>query len=366
MDTAGRNGVASKVVACQKELLSFVTATKYSASDLVEHREVENIQERFDQWAGNLGAFHLPQSRLSLEYRLRNNLQVRKLIERLLDDLFISINSALDIALGKKENRTAAPLIGMDNDLAEFYVSSDSDSSHYSSPDGNAAPTVPTSEIEELISAMKSSIENLFKSSIFIRKFASNDGRQAAAKNTERFSNLADTMYIRDRFPLVENKERSDLVIRLGLANAQRRQYFKYRQDHNDRLSTPGAGHVIPMQKDRILHSQHAADEYSDQGRSFQPGRIQPSIFTETEATELRADSLAQTVLFAFFKEMPTPSVVSDASKNIRLSVDHLTFPSLPLDAQKNSSFLCPYCMRAVHFLPRHKAQQWRFEDQVF
>ncbi|KAL1880027.1 hypothetical protein Daus18300_001390 [Diaporthe australafricana] len=362
MDTAGNNGVASKVVACQKKLLSFVTATKSPASDLVDHREVENIQERFDQWAGNLGAFHLPQSRLSLEYRLRHNPQVRKLIEGLLDDLFSSVKSALDILLGQKENRTAAPLIGVENDLAEFYISSDSDSSNYSSPDGNAAATLPTSEIEELILAIRSSIENLFKSSILIRKFAPNDRRQAAAKTTERFSSLADEMYIRDRFPLVEKKERSDLVIRLGLANAQRRQYFKYRQDHNDRLSTPDAGHFIPMQKHRMLHSQHAADEYSSQGRSLQPGHIQPSIFTETEATEIRADSLAQTILFAFFKEMPTPSVISDASENIKFSEDHLTFPSLPLDAQKNSSFLCPYCMRAVHFLSRHKAQQWSLD----
>lgn len=117
---------------------------------------------------------------------------------RLLVDLRDSARRAHDIVSGKQENRTALPLIDTETDLAEFDVSSGSDSSKLSCGQNN--PTVSSdSEIEQLTSAIRGSIDNLFKISVFIRKFAPKERRQRAAEKAESFTSQTDEVYIRDR-----------------------------------------------------------------------------------------------------------------------------------------------------------------------
>ena len=137
---------------------------------------------------------------------------------------------ATEIALGKRQNRvTEAPITGLEIDLP----SSESDSSSISRSGGRNT-LAPTSETQELMSAIRTGLDSLFKASIFIRKFASQDKRLRAAK-AALFGNCADIMYIKDRYPLL-NKN-ATLVARLGEANARRRQYFLYRRELDERLS---------------------------------------------------------------------------------------------------------------------------------
>ncbi|KAG6365669.1 hypothetical protein INS49_007280 [Diaporthe citri] len=144
------------------------------------------------KWAGNLGSFQDPESRLSLEYRLRNTPLIRDAILQLLADLRDSARSALDIVSGKQENRTALPLIDLETDLAEFEVSSGSESSNLSSS-GEEYPAVSSaSEIEELTSAIRGSINGLFKTSVFIRRFAPKERRQRAAEKTDSYNSQTD------------------------------------------------------------------------------------------------------------------------------------------------------------------------------
>ena len=115
---------------------------------------------------------------------------------------------ATDITTGRRSNRTAGPIIDSDTDLAEYDISSsDSDSAISSTSSFGDVPqaTSSTSEIQELMSAIKISLDYLFKASAFIRKFAPKDKRQRAS-NTKPFDNRADAMYINDRYPLVAEK----------------------------------------------------------------------------------------------------------------------------------------------------------------
>lgn len=48
---------------------------------------VEDALDRFKLWTGNLGALHQPQSRMSLESRLADSLEVRNQICEQLSDL---------------------------------------------------------------------------------------------------------------------------------------------------------------------------------------------------------------------------------------------------------------------------------------
>lgn len=62
--------------------------------DAKERRHViEDAFERYQLWAGNLGAFHRDQDARSLGYRLRNSQAVRKRIVELLEELLESQQS---------------------------------------------------------------------------------------------------------------------------------------------------------------------------------------------------------------------------------------------------------------------------------
>lgn len=347
--------IKARSIACREALLAFVAGTESQpGSAIVDLREVENHQQRFDQWAGNLGAFQDPESRLSLEYRLRNTPLIRDAILQLLADLRDSARGALDIVSGKQENRTALPLIDPETDLAEFDISSGSESSNLSSP-GEEFPTVASaSEIEELTLAIRGSINGLFKTSVFIRRFAPKERRQRAAEKTDSFTSQTDEMYIRDRYPAVERKGRGDLIIRLGLANAHRRQYFMYCRAHNDRLSTSDST------KHQKEVENHVPGQESRKEVVTTAGHRERSFLTTTEATDLLADNLASSELQKFLQTDPTPSLVSFATTIDNSTDDDTAFPPLPSDAHNNPLFLCPYCQKVVKLNPKDKAQYWR------
>lgn len=342
-------------IACQEALLAFVTgAESQPRSAIVDLREVENHQQRFDQWAGNLGAFHDPESRLSLEYRLRNTPLIRDAILHLLADLHDSARSALNIVSGKQENRTALPLIDLETDLAEFDVSSGSESSNLPSPGEDFPAVSSASEVEELTSAIRGSINSLFKTSVFIRRFAPKERRQRAAEKTDSFTSQTDEMYIRDRYPAVERKGRGDLIVRLGLANAHRRQYFMYRRAHNDRLSTSNSNKHQKEVENRVTGQETRQEVVTTAGHG------ERSFLTTTEATDLLADNVASNELPKLLQTDPTPSMVSFATTIDKSTDDDTAFPPLPSDSHNNSMFLCPYCQKVVKLNPQDKAQYWR------
>lgn len=269
---------------------------------------------------------------------------------------------ATDITTGRRSNRTAGPIIDSDTDLAEYDISSSgSDSAISSTSSFGDVPqaTSSTSEIQELMSAIKISLDYLFKASAFIRKFAPKDKRQRAS-NTKPFDNRADAMYINDRYPLVAEKNEA-LVARLGEANARRRQYFKYRRDHNDRLSRPDTEKETSISEPKPRPHSLPVDQSAKPTKSVLSEQTKPSLWADTEATEFVDHPLAEAQLSALL-DPPAMSVVSFATSIVESPEDNLCFPPLPAEARDNSSFLCPYCLMVVSLKPKDKDNQWRFE----
>lgn len=75
------------------KLLAAVTGDGCCANDVLHSRDVEQMQDRFNQWAGNLGALQSVASPKSLEYRLRDAPLVRGSILHNLADLSSSIQA---------------------------------------------------------------------------------------------------------------------------------------------------------------------------------------------------------------------------------------------------------------------------------
>lgn len=364
-------GIFEKATSCQNSLSGLVAGAGKNKvlSETVRARDVEPLQQRFGQWAGNLGALQPASSTLSLEYRLRKSPLVRDAVLKLLCDLLDSLESVTDIATGRRSNRTAGPLIDSDMDVAEYGLSSsDSDSDSHFDCDlasGSCIQTShsATSEIDELMSAVKSGIDSLFRTSMFIRKHAQKDKRQRASA-TRPFDNRADVMYIKDRYPLVTAGNES-LLARLGEANARRRQYFKYCRDHNDRLSRS------PREEgDAGWHGYQASPATRPvelkiaPTRSVLSGQTKPSILADTEATEFIGDHLGNTQLvFNPADVQSSRSVVSFATTVAGTPEDNLAFPDLPVEAENNPTFLCPYCFTVVALKGKDRTQQWRSVD---
>jgi hypothetical protein len=91
--------VAAIAMACQKgiaSLLAAVTVEDCCVRDFLHGRDVQQMQERYNQWAGNLGALQHFKSPLSLEHRLRDAPLVRDSILNTLIDLRESIQAGKD------------------------------------------------------------------------------------------------------------------------------------------------------------------------------------------------------------------------------------------------------------------------------
>ena len=248
---------------------------------------------------------------------------------------------------------TGPSIAETDIDLSDYDISpSESDSSSLLSlEDRNAL--APTSEMQELTSAIRTGLDSLFKASIFIRKFASESKRLRAAE-TKPFENRADVIYIKDRYPLMMRKSPT-LVARLGEANARRRQYFKYSRDHDERLSTvttDGVSDTVHAQAHPVVTIPRAA-------KTVLTAQTKPSLLAETEATALMAET-AEARMLQKLEALEPMSQVSYATFVAETSDDELPFPPVPDEADNGSPFLCPYCFQPQQFKRADVQNQWR------
>jgi hypothetical protein len=250
-------------------------------------------------------------------------------------------------------------IVECDTDLSEYGVSSsESDTSSVQSSGSGRKALDPTSEIQELIAAIKAGLDSLFKASIFIRKFAPKDKRLRTA-GTKPFDNRADVMYVNDRYPLLTDKN-APLAARLGEANSRRRQYFKYRRDHNERLSTVVAKDNA-RGSDTMLKSK-AIVQNTGPAKSVLTTETKPTLFAETEATAFAADAAAQAQMLEVPGAPAAMSVTSFATSVAEPSDDELPFPPVPAEAEAGSPFLCPYCLTFQQLGLRGSEREWRFE----
>ena len=269
-------------------------------------------------------------------------------------------HKATDIALGKRQNRTSEPpILGIDEDLSEYDLSSsESDSASIPSSDGRNN-LAPTSEMQTLMSAMNTGLDSLFKTSIFIRKDSSRDRRLRAAE-MKPFDSRADIMYVKDRYPSLNNN--TALAMRLGEANARRRRYFKYRRDHHGRLSTV----ATKGDSDDVKAQAYPVVSRASQAKTVLSVETKPSALADTEATAFVADEAAQARVFQMLKAPEAMSAVSFATSVAEISDEELQFPPVPIEAENGSPFLCPYCSQLQQLKREGLERQWRYEDMNF
>ena len=266
---------------------------------------------------------------------------------------------AVRIARGELPNRTSdwvSTEVDLEEAVDERKSSSSSSVSDYSDDDGvspGLAKDSNLSEIEELLLDIRQRIDTLFRFIIFIRQYATVDDRSKALTSTH-FSSIFDIQHIKDRFRDAGIISHT-LAVRLGEANARRRQYFKYCRDHHARkesaVDSLEIQRVPKIETDRIP---------AGTGAPQRTQRTAPSTHADTEFTKFNLPLHLPLALEP--DPEPARSVRSVATSIAEDDASELHFPPLPDDAATSRPFLCNLCYKFVELpegMNREKACQY-------
>ena len=174
---------------------------------------------------------------------------------------------------------------------------------------------------------------------MLIRRPAPKD-RYAKSKNLSPYDDSYDIQHAGHKFPKAYQQS-PWLIERLGKANTKRRQYFRYRELHREKLSR----NVEPA-----LTTEHEETPVRDtnvvQSENSKPVTVAlsqkstPTTIMYTEATEYTGkDELDSMEDFDAGQ-----SVTSFATSVIEDSSDSLAIPKPPEDTTTGAPFECPYC----------------------
>ncbi|KAJ4197281.1 hypothetical protein NW759_016331 [Fusarium solani] len=168
---------------------------------------LEREQGRFRIWARNIGALRDPTSTSSLDSRLHDAPKFRNAIASVLEGLLESLETVFGILKGDLPNRTAAIAV-MDAGASQSN----------------------TTELKELALDVRSSITDLFRYSMFLRRQQPRGREAPTGAELRALDASLDVRHTTDMFPKL--KDRPWLAERIGNAIAQRREYIRFRQRH--------------------------------------------------------------------------------------------------------------------------------------
>ncbi|KAM3075257.1 hypothetical protein ACMFMG_007299 [Clarireedia jacksonii] len=180
---------------------------------------IQDAFAHFKAWGNNIAAFHDGVLRSSLEFRLKEASEIRQRILKILGNLQVSLYEARLIITGKEPN---------EHWPIEEFSDEDEDEALNVEPE-------QTSELQELLKAMKDANANLLKLSMVIRNSPSRDDYLKAATRYQ-FDPSYDIGHVREKHGSAKGMSEW-LIIRLGKAVTRRRQFLKYREDHHGKLT---------------------------------------------------------------------------------------------------------------------------------
>ncbi|KAI9756018.1 MAG: hypothetical protein M4579_004063, partial [Chaenotheca gracillima] len=291
---------------------------------------------RFRVWAGNLGAWQVGHS--SLDYRLREADLMRGKVRRLLEDLESALQEAESIVSGR---RKPFEVIGIDVSTLQHTRSS---SSTFSSDDDSNedSDAEEPEELELIFASLVDVVDCLYKLSMLIRKKSPRGKAPRAATVDVSHFEPFDIQHVRARFPLASDQ----LTIRLGKSISRRRQYFKYREKHHDKLSQ-GAEATLRRPMSLVPSNQDQSAESIILPQISQRKRPESTRTTPTRPSQTTATTFVGQLEDALSER--EPSVTSAASSLPNLGDMELRIPPPPQPSKRSldgipQAFQCPYC----------------------
>lgn len=171
-------------------------------------------QGRFRVWARNIGALQNSASLSSLDSRLHDATKVRSAITSILEGLLASLSEARMILSGDLPNRSAA-IETTDEGVSE----------------------ATKTELSELILSVGYSVTDLFRYSVFLRRHQPRGREVPSAGELMSPDSWLDIRHTKDKFPKLTSQPW--LAERIDNAISQRREYIRFRQQHQETSVKP-------------------------------------------------------------------------------------------------------------------------------
>jgi hypothetical protein len=296
---------------------------------------------RFNIWSGNIGAHRSGQR--SLEYRLKDASHLQDNVLLLLRNLRDNLQDGKHVCISHVLTGLVINIVSIKISLLTLSASSilsgerlpwdeRSDDESESDNDNDLLGNHPVdhdligiTELDQIMESIHENITLLLRLSVSIRNPAPHD-RWMKYKLTETSAfEPYDIDHVKSKFPQIGD----DLAERLGRANSMRRQYFKYREEHREKL---GAG-LIPDSSKTIAQSTVASSlrreaklEDFDVNKAIEDDEMSDSGYTQTSfATSVGAGD------------------------------NKLTIPPLPEGSTFEEPFECPFCFCIIIVTNRQK-----------
>ncbi|RYP16572.1 hypothetical protein DL765_005033 [Monosporascus sp. GIB2] len=305
---------------------------------------VEDARERFLLWAGNVGALHHPEARLSLEHRLRDLPEALEQIWVYLGELRETLDELRDLISDSSPVRRGYDPKHYLEEGKHDYLGGDDAAGE---SDGECA--------QELLDMISEYLSALFRIAVIIRTATARDRYDRALQYSNAdFLDQFDIDYVRTRYPKLNDHH--VLAQRLGRAITNRRKFIAYSRDHGDRLHADGSREMqSPLETLKQKQKDPVLDTTSRSGAL--PGRDRADAFTVKESSKattlLPAKVNMNNLAAAAGEENDNVSFVS-ASTSFNTEGSVLTLPSLEDISQGKPEFECPIC-RTIQRLPARK-----------
>ncbi len=214
--------------------------------------QVSDEESRFKVWAGNIGAHKTGMS--SLDFRLRDASHIKSQVINLLKDLIQLLQDASAIAKGEQ--------IPWDDEKFE-------DLEDEEMADADADDGLPDTELGQIVVGMADVTTCLLSLTMAIRNPAPHDRYiKTQSVDTSHFETY-DIRHVRSKFDKIEPW----LADRLGKAISSRRQYFKYRQSHHEKLAQG-----LDLDADKNLEAETVASSIPTQLKDDHAGSSQARL----------------------------------------------------------------------------------------
>ncbi|TLD23119.1 hypothetical protein PspLS_07620 [Pyricularia sp. CBS 133598] len=214
--------------------------------------DVEDVLGKFDMWAGNLGAFRAPETKLSLDQRLAVDPEIRGQICVDLGELLETLDELLcTLQMGDFDKPEDDPSQDSHNEAGEsgsHQETIDDDifkAPGLEDPNGEELEQLELgdtiNEAKILLDVINEYLRSLFRVGMLVRNAGTRDRFDHALQvSTDRFEDFADIDYLRHKSPKLSRVGEEWLLKRLGSSNTKRRQVLKYYRDHKNRLAADG------------------------------------------------------------------------------------------------------------------------------
>ena len=292
---------------------------------------LENEATRFKMWAGNLGA-HQP-GRSSLDYRLREASHLQEQVVRLLQDVSESLQEAFAIA--QPRNATVdgdtSPAVN-DGSVAD-------DASEDSFTDSESDEPSAETRLATLFTDIREVIDCLLSLSVAIANPAPHERFRKFGAEDISYRESYDIAYVRDKFPKLDQ----ETTKKLGKAITRRRQFFRYRLAHHEKLAAGLETEPVAVKEGDSSRTEifpkTVASTLPEHIKAMANINLQNDIIDEDNRSDIAASMTSYATSAGFLTEVRGGETIPPPPP--------LRVPPLPQEAEAES-FECTFCYRMI------------------